>query len=276
MSRAEVVGFGTSVVIHATLVLLCVVIAGHTGGIHRELVTVVLDGQQLFVGGDGRESGPRVSRRAAERAAKAPRNKPATDRVASPSPSRSGLHEAVAEKAPQVAEETVEHTAGPAANDMAEVPSDAVLSAQSFFGATEVGGGSGSDGREEGSAAGGSGTAVAGFGTGGTGEGRGLGSGNAGDAGKAAYLKEHFAFIRELILKNLTYPAVARRMGWKGNLTVSFVICEGGSVESVRIVKSSGHRILDENALNTIKGLQPFPKPPVRAEIVIPIEYRIG
>jgi len=93
---------------------------------------------------------------------------------------------------------------------------------------------------------------------------------------KMKYLKEHFRYIRDLIMKNLTYPLLARKMGWKGQVTVSFIICEKGTVERIRIIKSSGHKILDENVESTIREVQPFPKPPVRAEIIIPVVYRLG
>ncbi len=96
------------------------------------------------------------------------------------------------------------------------------------------------------------------------------------EAGRAAYLQEHFIYIREQILQHLAYPSLARRMGWRGQLTVSFVIGETGRVENLRILKSSGFKVLDDNVLQTIEQIQPFPKPPVRAEIVIPIEYRLG
>ncbi len=98
----------------------------------------------------------------------------------------------------------------------------------------------------------------------------------AGDATGSAYMKAHFNFIRELIKENLAYPHMARKMGWCGAVTVSFTICEGGLVENIRIVKSSGHKILDESIVETIRRIQPFPRPPVRAQIIIPIEYRFG
>ncbi len=121
-----------------------------------------------------------------------------------------------------------------------------------------------------------------GKGTGGHGSGPGSGGKGAGGSGhseeykKVLYIREHFRYIRDLIIKNLTYPSTAKKMGWKGQVTVSFIICEKGTVENVRIVKSSGHEILDENVENTIRKVQPFPKPPVRAEIVIPIIYSLG
>lgn len=96
----------------------------------------------------------------------------------------------------------------------------------------------------------------------------------AADQAGTGYMREHFFYIRDLITKNLGYPPAARKFGWKGSLTVTFVICEGGRVENIRVVKSSGYKILDDNAVNTIKSIQPFPRPPAKAEIVIPIEYR--
>jgi len=64
------------------------------------------------------------------------------------------------------------------------------------------------------------------------------------DQAKTSYLKEHFAYRRDLILKKLTVPAVARKMGWSGKVTVSFIICDDGNVEGVKVVESSGFVIL--------------------------------
>lgn len=50
------------------------------------------------------------------------------------------------------------------------------------------------------------------------------------------YLKEHFLYIRDIILKNISYPYMAKRMGWFGRVTISFVINEDGSVRDVRII----------------------------------------
>lgn len=92
---------------------------------------------------------------------------------------------------------------------------------------------------------------------------------------KSRYLREHFAYIRDLILKNLTYPPMARKNGWQGKVKVSFMIREDGKVETIRIVESSGYVVLDRNVVETIREVQPFPKPPVRAELVIPVTYAL-
>jgi len=121
----------------------------------------------------------------------------------------------------------------------------------------------------------------AGIGTG-SGSGRGSGEGISDGPGKGResleslrnrYLREHFAYIRDLILKNLTYPPMARKVGWQGKVKVSFIIKEDGRVEGIRIIESSGYRLLDRNVVETIHDVQPFPKPPVRAELIIPVAY---
>jgi protein TonB len=90
---------------------------------------------------------------------------------------------------------------------------------------------------------------------------------------KNRYLREHFAYIRDLILRNLTYPPMAKKMGWQGKVKVSFIIREDGTVWGMKIVESSGYVVLDRNVVETLCEVQPFPKPPVRAELVIPVAY---
>jgi protein TonB len=117
---------------------------------------------------------------------------------------------------------------------------------------------------------------------GGSGSGAGKGQGAAGHgtgftAGQLRnhYLREQFDYIQKMIERNLAYPPKARRMGWTGRVVVSFTILENGRVEETKIVNSSGYNVLDDNVIETIKKVQPFPKPPVRAEIKIPITYRL-
>lgn len=92
---------------------------------------------------------------------------------------------------------------------------------------------------------------------------------------RGKYLKSHFIYIKNMIQRNLTYPRVARKMGWEGKVTVSFVVCENGYVDSIKIIETSGIRILDNNAVDTIRRVSPFPKPPVKAELIVPIVYRL-
>lgn len=108
------------------------------------------------------------------------------------------------------------------------------------------------------------------------------GAGRAGNGQPAAesgetlqkrYLREHFAYIRDLIGKELRYPRQAVRMGWHGRVTVSFLVLVDGSVTELRVNHGSGVPLLDRNALETVERAAPFPKPPVSARLVMPVDY---
>jgi protein TonB len=100
-------------------------------------------------------------------------------------------------------------------------------------------------------------------------------SGGSAEEGKGRYLKAHFSYIRDRIQRNLTYPKIAREMGWEGKVTVSFIVSESGYVDNIKIIETSGVNILDKNAVETIKRVSPFPRPPVKAELIMPIVYRL-
>ncbi len=144
--------------------------------------------------------------------------------------------------------------------------------------ASEIAANASSVGTGEGGSGGGYGSsssAGSGGGTGG-GTGRGTGTGRGSDSSlRMQYLKEHFSQIRDLIMKHLSYPQMAKKNGWKGRVIVAFIIRENGTVENPRVVRSSGYDILDSNVVKTILDVQPFPKPPIRAELVIPIVYKL-
>lgn len=92
---------------------------------------------------------------------------------------------------------------------------------------------------------------------------------------KYRYLREHFTYIRDLVMKGLVYPNQARKMGWSGKVTVSFVVCEDGSAREIKVLQSSGHQMLDRCAIERVRTVAPFPKPPVQAEIVIPVLFKL-
>ncbi len=80
--------------------------------------------------------------------------------------------------------------------------------------------------------------------------------------------------------KNIKYPKEARKKGWKGKVFLSFDINENGNLIDARIVKSSGHEILDNEALRVVK-LMPKWKPGkqndeyVKVRITIPFNFTL-
>lgn len=106
-------------------------------------------------------------------------------------------------------------------------------------------------------------------------DGGGPGSGPAGGGVRTAYLAEHFAYIRDLIRKNAAYPSMARKLGLEGRVVICFVVLTDGGVKDVRVTQSSGSSLLDSSALDAVRRASPFPRPPVEAEIVIPVAYSL-
>ena len=62
---------------------------------------------------------------------------------------------------------------------------------------------------------------------------------------------------------NLNYPEEARRRGLSGRLTLDVALNPDGTVREIRILRSSGHRVLDEAAVRIVRLAAPFaPFPP--------------
>jgi len=105
--------------------------------------------------------------------------------------------------------------------------------------------------------------------------GGGYGNGDSDMLGrKKRYLKENFAYIRDLIQRKVTYPKLARQMGWEGKVTVSFIVKSNGHAKDIKINNSSGIEVLDRSSIEAVEKASPFPRPPVEAQIIIPISYR--
>lgn len=62
---------------------------------------------------------------------------------------------------------------------------------------------------------------------------------------------------------NLNYPDEAKRRKLHGNLVLHVAIRADGSIDSLRILHSSGHKLLDDAAIRIVKLAAPFaPFPP--------------
>ncbi len=68
--------------------------------------------------------------------------------------------------------------------------------------------------------------------------------------------------VKQRIQSARRYPRWARRHGVEGAVGVSFLVLSDGSSKNIRLTRSSGYKILDEEALATIKRAGPFPPIP--------------
>ncbi|MCG2711144.1 MAG: energy transducer TonB [Candidatus Omnitrophica bacterium] len=64
--------------------------------------------------------------------------------------------------------------------------------------------------------------------------------------------------VKQAIESNRHYPIRAQRMRLEGVVDLAFVINSGGSSRDIRIIKSSGSKFLDAQALETIRKASPF------------------
>lgn len=81
----------------------------------------------------------------------------------------------------------------------------------------------------------------------------------------SANTREHLyaTYMRSWVAKvervgNLNYPEQARRMNLDGALVLSVDIVADGSVEQIRVLRSSGYDILDEAAVRIVRLSSPF------------------
>jgi len=106
--------------------------------------------------------------------------------------------------------------------------------------------------------------------------------GRKGNLGELEKLREKFLIeklyvITQIIHRNISYPYIARKMGWEGKVIISFILTKDGKISLLTVEKSSGYRVLDENAVDTIKKVSKyFPTPPLDVKIKIPITYKIS
>jgi len=85
--------------------------------------------------------------------------------------------------------------------------------------------------------------------------------------------------LRDRIEELKRYPPMARMNNWQGKVVLKFVVKEDGTVENLEVVQSSGHAVLDEAAMETIRRASPLPlkhelgKP--RVTFQFPISYTL-
>lgn len=67
---------------------------------------------------------------------------------------------------------------------------------------------------------------------------------------------------------NLNYPDEARRRQLHGQLVLTVGIQRDGSIKSIDIIQSSGHKVLDDAAIRITRLAEPFPPLPETKEKV--------
>ena len=83
------------------------------------------------------------------------------------------------------------------------------------------------------------------------------------------------------IAKHLKYPRIAQLREMQGQVVIAIQIGGDGSLISKNVQKSSGHEILDKEAMNVVERSKPFPVPPYTIEnsvmdVEVPIDFSLN
>ncbi len=65
--------------------------------------------------------------------------------------------------------------------------------------------------------------------------------------------------LETLLSARFVYPPLARKFGWQGEVTVRLRIGADGALEAADVVRSSGHRVLDRDAVRTLLKIGSLP-----------------
>jgi len=71
----------------------------------------------------------------------------------------------------------------------------------------------------------------------------------------------YLAHVRRRIQESLQYPLAARRRALRGTVHLEILIKPDGGISAVSVTSSSSHQVLDEAALEAVRGLAPQPFP---------------
>ena len=80
--------------------------------------------------------------------------------------------------------------------------------------------------------------------------------------GEGSEYAGYYALLRRRVQEALTYPATARRRELTGTVQVEIDIQSTGAITQVVLAVSSSHRVLDDAALEAVRGIERLPFPP--------------
>jgi protein TonB len=98
-----------------------------------------------------------------------------------------------------------------------------------------------------------------------------------------AQTKADYSWLAQELLSRLErskrYPYAARMNRWEGRVVVQAVVRDDGQVVSLRIAESSGHAILDNDAMELIRRISPLhlkhPLGQAQVALLVPVGYSL-
>lgn len=87
----------------------------------------------------------------------------------------------------------------------------------------------------------------------------------AGGVGAGTPLGRYKALVYHALWQKRSYPAVAQRMGYEGEVEIAFTVAADGDIADVHVTRESGHGVLDREAAALLGRVRRFP--PIPAEL---------
>jgi protein TonB len=86
--------------------------------------------------------------------------------------------------------------------------------------------------------------------------------------------------VSRLLARYREYPRVALMRGWEGTVTVELRVAPGGKLIEAKVEGSSGHEVLDTQALEMVKRVPELPQPPQGLRdrefaVFVPVVFRL-
>jgi TonB family protein len=93
-------------------------------------------------------------------------------------------------------------------------------------------------------------------------------------------MEEYVSSVQQKIAQAIMYPQEAQRHGWEGTVKLGLLILNDGTLATALVKESSGHEILDENALKIAQNNAPYAIFPADTDlkelnVTIPIVYSL-
>ncbi|NWF67141.1 MAG: energy transducer TonB [Campylobacterales bacterium] len=90
------------------------------------------------------------------------------------------------------------------------------------------------------------------------------------------FIKTNLSSIGRITQRYLKYPEFAGKMGQDGVNVVEFYLYPNGDITDLKVLTSSGYRLLDKNSIETIEiAYKDYPRPQTKTKIRIYVHYKI-
>lgn len=75
-----------------------------------------------------------------------------------------------------------------------------------------------------------------------------------------AFTNHLHSLLHDSLNRHFVYPAMARRLGWEGRVELRVSLDPEGRVYGLRILRSSGYALLDDDAMQTLQRIGSIPQ----------------